>query len=147
MIRNNALTERICSAQPRLAAVDRRPVWARLYGWAALLLLLTVLGAAEARGETVVYGRVVAVEPLHTRHADGPATGAGGCAFSVPTRAAGLIARLRWDHEQRAIERSRCLAQRAPELYRVTYQWNGQLFTQELPFEPGERIALRMDVR
>lgn len=109
-----------------------------------LALLVATSVASVALAETVVYGRVVAVEPM-------PGSGAAErsavvCPASAPEHAAGLLARLRWDLEQRALERARCLASRAAERYRVTYQWNGQLFTQELPFDPGERIALRLEV-
>lgn len=114
----------------------------------ALLLCVTTLGIASgAHAETVVYGRVVAVEPIGLASVSQPAGSTEDCRLRAPVRAAGLLARLRWDLEQRAVERSRCQARRVPERFRVTYRWNGQLFTQELPFDPGERIALRLDVR
>ncbi|MEM1435279.1 MAG: hypothetical protein AAGG11_14560 [Pseudomonadota bacterium] len=112
-------------------------------GLALLLLLL----AGALRAETVVYGRVVAVEPVHEPVSARSTAADSGCAVTAPAHEAGLLARLRWDLEQRAIERSRCRALTKPASFMVTYRWNGQLFTQELPFDPGERIALRLDVR
>ncbi|MEM6707428.1 MAG: hypothetical protein AAF648_01455 [Pseudomonadota bacterium] len=105
--------------------------------------LLLLLAAAPLRAQTIVYGQVLSSEPVFAGAAqDAQAL----CEIEPPPESAGLMTRLRWDLEERALLMQRCEDAREPSGYIVRYRWNGRIFTQELPFDPGERIALRLDV-
>ena len=108
--------------------------------WVLLACLSLASGAAA---ETIVYGQVLASEPIS--HPEAAALSAA-CEEAPPARADGLAARLRWELKDKPKLLEQCALAREPSGYRVTYRWNGQRFTQELPFDPGERIALRLDV-
>ena len=107
-----------------------------------LLLALSCLSVG-AGAETIVYGQVLASEPIAHPQA---ASLAAACEATPPARSEGLAARLRWELREKPMLLERCTLAKQPSGYRVTYRWNGQSFTQELPFDPGERIALRLDV-
>lgn len=107
-----------------------------------------ILLAAPLLADTLVYGTVLAVEPVHEAVAASERRAQlAACEETAPSAGAGLVARLRWDLQTRAVADARCRAATEPDFFRVTFRWNGETFTQELPYDPGDRIPLRLDVR
>ncbi len=112
---------------------------------AALFACLALTFCPAHAAQRVVYGDVIAVEPL------GDDTGSEPQACELapkPEASAGLAEVLAWDLVERPESEARCeaaLAQRV-QGYRVTYEWNGHRFEDVLPSHPGKRIPLTLEI-
>lgn len=112
----------------------------------ALVLALTLLGPAIAlSAERVVYGKVLAVEPL--QHNDDSATGSCELVPKPPT-SVGLSELLAWDLIDRPQAEQRCQAALGQRVqgYRVTYEWNGRRFEDIFPTRPGRHVPLTLQI-
>lgn len=112
----------------------------------ALLLSLMLFGPATAiSAERLVYGKVLAVEPL--QHHDDSATSSCELAPKPPT-SVGLSALLAWDLIDRPQAEQRCQAALAQRIqgYRVTYEWNGRRFEDIFPTRPGRHVPLTLQI-
>lgn len=110
---------------------------ATIAGWALAVSALSAHGA-----ETVVYGKVLAVEAITD---DAPVH----CESPIkPTAEAGLSALLIWDLETRPDAERACRQALADRVqgYRVTYAYDGHEFVDILPQHPGARIPLRLSL-
>ena len=102
---------------------------------------MLLLAATAQAAEFAAHADVVSVEPIVRHHS---ATRRADACLEAPTRDRGLTALLQWDLATgscRQIDRRETV-----DGFRVTYRWNGRLYTQVLASDPGPTLPVAVRV-
>ncbi|HEX4895820.1 MAG TPA: hypothetical protein VFV11_05760 [Solimonas sp.] len=124
----------------------------------ALLLAMPLMATAGAAGQDAdTHAQVLQSIPVFAPQAARPCPGEPGPARPDPAPGAGflsaghLTASLPGDTSGRLPSQGRCdaLAEEEPEIlgYDVIYRYHGRTYRTRMPYDPGDRIPVRVDVR